>query len=195
MKCWVSESSLNCRGRISEWSQVREHILRGGDSLCKGPMVEGSNMLLLNSQEACVVGAQRPRGKAGLTEAGGMAEARPPMGSVVRLLILILGTRTHCGWSDMIRLWFENKKKQLQCTYHVPETFKDLCKYELSIFIASSKVNTVVILILLLRKQRHKEVKQPRVTQPRQGQSLSGLPCSLATLLDRRSAQRLLCGA
>ena len=167
MKCWVSESSLNWRGRLDEWSQVREHILGGGDSLCKGPMVEASNMLLLNSQEACVVEAQGPRGKAGLTEAGGMAGARLPMGAVVRLLILILGTRTHCEWSNMIRLWFENNKKQLQCTYHVPETFKDLCKYKLSIFTASSKINTAVILILLLRKDRHKEVNQPRVSEPR----------------------------
>lgn len=55
----LSEWEFTKLKRQARWvDQVREHIL-GGDSMYKGPVVEESNMLLLNSQEACVVEAQR----------------------------------------------------------------------------------------------------------------------------------------
>ena len=59
---------------------------RGGDCLCKGLVAEGRNMPSINSQEACVAEAQRQRGKAGLIEVRGMAEARLPrtLGAMVR---------------------------------------------------------------------------------------------------------------
>lgn len=41
------------------------------DYLCKGPVAEGNNMRSTNLQEAPVAGAQRPKEKAALVEAGG----------------------------------------------------------------------------------------------------------------------------
>lgn len=52
MKRWGAESG-----------QVGEHISRGGNRLCKGPVAEGNAMLFISSQEACVAGAQRPKGE------------------------------------------------------------------------------------------------------------------------------------
>lgn len=96
---------IKWRGRVGEWSQVGEHLPRGGDCLCKGPVAEGTNIPSINLQEACVAGAQKPRGKAGLVEAGGVPEARPPrtLGAMVRLLIFVQIRGTHWGevtWSD-----------------------------------------------------------------------------------------------
>lgn len=74
---------------------------------------------------------------------------------MVRLSIFILRRKEPIEQNDIMGLWFENNKKQLQSIYRVSETFKVLRKYQL---IESSqqpsKVSIVIILILHSRKQR-----------------------------------------
>lgn len=124
MMCWVSGSSLGEEGS-GRGPYFKRRALPVQRSWGRREW-----HAFISSQGACVLcGAQRPKG---LVEAGGVARPPRTWGPCSDCWFYSKENRNPLKWSDMMELWFENNKNQLQYTYPVWETLKVLCKYRLT---------------------------------------------------------------